>query len=103
MAQGYADHNSLNELRDAIRQALRPTDLAGHLDVRYKITSAHITLMRFQAPPRNLPRLVAALTAARSRPFGQTQVTRIELVINDWYMSRAKVRVVAAYPLQRGF
>lgn len=99
MAQGYADQNRLNELRDAIRQALRPSGLAGYLDARYKIITAHITLMRFQKPPRNLPRLVAALTAARSRLFGQTTVTRLEFVVNDWYMSRDKVQTVAAYQL----
>lgn len=101
MAQGYTDQNRLNELRDAIRQALRPAGLAGHLDRRYKISAAHITLMRFQAPPRDLPRLVAALTAARSRLFGRTTVARLEFVINDWYMSRDKVQRVATYPLLR--
>ncbi len=103
MAQGYADQNRLNELRDAIRQALRPSGLAGYLDVRYKIITAHITLMRFQKLPRDLPRLVAALTAARARVFGQTTVARLEFVINDWYMSRDKVQTVVAYPLHSEF
>ncbi len=103
MAQGYADQNRLNELRDAIRQALRPSGLARYLDVRYKIITAHITLMRFQKPPRDLSRLVSALTAARSRLFGQTTTARLEFVINDWYMSRDKVQMVAAYQLHADF
>ncbi|MCK6623969.1 MAG: hypothetical protein L6R45_02195 [Anaerolineae bacterium] len=99
MAQGYADQNRLNELRDTIRQALQPAGLADHLDRRYKISTAHITLMRFQSPPRDLPRLITALTAARSRLFGQTTIARLEFVINDWYMSRDKVQMAATYPL----
>jgi len=97
--QGYADGDRLNLLREPIRQALARAGLAGGLDTRYRIVTAHTTFMRFQAQPADLARLARQLRAARERDFGSTLVERIEFVANDWYMSHDRVQVLAAYHL----
>ncbi len=99
MAQGYVDDNYLNNLRTAIRQALQPAGLADRLDVRYKIVTAHITLMRFRSQLRDLPGFMATLAAARHHDFGLAAVERVDFVVNDWYMSPGRVNLIATYPL----
>ena len=100
LAQGYADDNYVNQLRAAIRRELRPVGLAGSLDVRYRIVTSHVTLVRFRSQPCDSRRLLALLSAARRQDFGATQVSQVDFVENDWYMSQDKVRVLQRYPLR---
>jgi 2'-5' RNA ligase len=100
LAQGYAEGDALNRLRDRLRQALARAGLAESLDSRYRISTAHATLMRFQTQPCDLHRLVAWLSATRERDFGRAVVEDIEFVANDWYMSRERVTTLATYSLQ---
>ncbi len=103
LVQGFVDGDYLNWLRGVIRRELQQAGLAETLDVRYKIMTAHVTLMRFKSPPRDWPLLLAKLTEARQRNFGSSEVTQIEFVVNDWYMSRDKVQVLTTYPLNHQF
>src|SRR5262245_59112078 len=86
MLQGYAADDSLNKLRDAIRSELGRFGLAGGLDHRYRITTAHATIVRFCSQPRDLQKLIALLRTARERHFGAVTVAEVEFVANDWYM-----------------
>ena len=99
LIQGFVDNHYLNQLREAIRQELGHAGLADHLDVRYRIATAHCTTMRFRARPRDLPRLVRQLRAARERNFGSATIDRIDFVANDWYMARDRVQLLASYRL----
>jgi 2'-5' RNA ligase len=100
MIQGYVEGEYLNQLRDMIRQALGRAGLAGSLDTRYQIVTAHMTMMRFRSQPRDLAQLVQALVAARERDLGSAWIDRIEFVANDWYMAHDRVKRLACYSLQ---
>ena len=100
LIQGYVDDDYLNQLREAIRWRLGGAGLAGSLDTRYRIVTAHTTMMRFRARPHHLPSLVRQLRLAREREFGSALVERIDLVVNDWYMANDRVQLLACYPLQ---
>jgi 2'-5' RNA ligase len=97
--QGYVDDNYLNDIRDAVRLELRPAGLAEALDRRYKIVTAHATIMRFRSQPRNLQGLISKLVSARDRDFGVTEIDKIYFVVNDWYMLHDRVSVLTTYPL----
>jgi 2'-5' RNA ligase len=101
LVQGYVDDDDLNAIRDAVRWELARVNLAHLLDVRYRVVAAHSTVMRFRAPLRDPARLLAALSAARDRDFGTGAVDRVYFVVNDWYMSYRRLRVLAEYPLSR--
>ena len=61
--------------------------------------SAHTTLLRF-ATPFHAPEVFAhTLAAYRHTNFGSSLITSFDLVINDWYMSAEKVRIVDTYQL----
>ena len=99
LVQGYAEDDYLNKIRDMIRSELQRTGLAENLDVRYKIATAHSTIMRFRSQPRDIQKLIARLHAARDYDFGGTTVDRVDFVFNDWYMSHDRVEVLAIYHL----
>ena len=99
MVQGFPEDHTLEHARTALRAALMQAELGGDLDRRYRLTTAHLSVLRLRAPLANPARFVAQLDAARSRDFGVTQVDELLLVANDWYMTPGVVEVVRRYPL----
>jgi 2'-5' RNA ligase len=99
MIQGFLENESLNEIRDALRAQLRAGGLGVHLDGRYRLVTAHMTVARFRAPLRDSGKFAAALEEARDLPFGVTKVTNIRLVKNDWYMTTATLEIIKRYRL----
>ena len=99
MIQGYCHNGYLNEVRDELRQELRNRDLTEGLDARYRLETAHMTVMRFRAPLQNSGNFAAALEQARGRKFGASTIAAMTLVKNDWYMSRRTLEPVKRYSL----
>lgn len=96
---GYSPDGALNALRDRLRAALRSAGLDGGLELRYRITAAHATALRFQTQPARLDALADYVAAHRDTDFGASCVTHVEFVVNDWFMSHDRVRLLARYPL----
>ena len=99
MGQGFPQDGQLEALREKLRKALREQDLGQGLDTRYRLRTAHVTLMRFCSPPRALTRLVDILKEHRDFHFGNSLFQTLQVVKNDWYMSTEKVNVLAEYKL----
>lgn len=89
LAQGFPRGDALPELRDRLRMELRARGLDGSLDGRYKLVTAHSTLLRFVRPLTEPARFLHTLTQLRETPLGAMHVNALELVQNDWYMSSA--------------
>jgi 2'-5' RNA ligase len=100
LARGFPRDGTLELLRARLRDALRARGLDGTLDQRYRLVTAHATLLRFVAPPADPARLAAALAALRDVPLGAMRVERPQLVVNDWYMSSAAVEPVETFTLR---
>ncbi|QJE01464.1 mutarotase [Massilia forsythiae] len=94
LAQGYPHGDTLATLRDRLRAELRARALDASLDRRYRLVTAHATLLRFVRPLRQPRRFVEAIETLRGAALGVMRVERIELVVNDWYMSSASLRQV---------
>lgn len=99
MIQGFTQGQQLARLRARLRQALRAAGLGGGLDRRYAIETAHSTVFRFAAQPKELSRLWALLREYRTADFGRSRFHDLQLVKNDWYMSQEKAEILAHYPL----
>jgi len=100
LAQGFPRDDTLGTLRDNLRAALRARGLGDGLDQRYRLVTAHMTLVRFAAPLREPERFVAALATARLESFGSTTVERLELVFGDWFHTAAHERLIAGFQLR---
>jgi 2'-5' RNA ligase len=99
MIQGFPQDETFPRLREAVRQELRLAGFGEGLDQRYRIQTAHATVIRFQRPPRDLPGLRHFLIQQRGRDFGTSLVSVIQFVENDWYMSEDRVQVIKEYTL----
>ena len=99
MVQGFPQDGELEHLRNKLRGTLKSKNLGEALDERYRITTAHTTIMRFRIQPQDLERLVRVLFSHRERSFGKSTFRTLQLVKNDWYMSMDKVEVLKDYPL----
>jgi len=100
LAQGFPRDGTLERLRTRLREALSARGLDGMLDQRYRLVTAHSTLLRFMAPPADPAGFAAALQALRATPLGTMHVASLQLVVNDWYMSSAAVETVDTLALR---
>lgn len=94
MARGFPHGPGLDMLRERLRAGLRQQGLAASVDERYRLVTAHATLLRFATPLRQPAQFGALLTALRDQPLGCMRVEEVELVINDWYMSNGTLERV---------
>ncbi len=99
LVQGYPSGPELERLRASLRAAIHSVGLGHNLDRRYRITTAHMTAVRFCRPLRDPRTLTAAVQSLRRRDFGPSPFAAIQLVENDWYMSHDRVHLLYTYPL----
>lgn len=99
MIQGFPGDDTLARIRDELREALWKNKFGEQLDVRYKINTAHITVMRFCNANVDGKRLLTALQANRTTDFGETRVANLELILGDWYASASTTRTLQKYKL----
>jgi 2'-5' RNA ligase len=99
MIQGFPDSAVLNDTREALRKELHLRHLGAGVDGRYRLETAHMTVVRFQNPLISGHALVQFLENFRNHSFGRTQVGEVQLVQNDWYMSRSIVEILKRYQL----
>ncbi len=99
LIQGFPADDGLQAIRSKLRNAFARTDFADMLDRRYKVTAAHMTLMRFCRPIPESNRLVAFLKENRQTNFGECGIDKLELIFGDWYASADKVEILEEYQL----
>lgn len=99
MIQGVPVDNGLNDIRQNIRSVFNDKGWASQLDKRYTIENAHMTVARFRYQ-ENWIEVLNALEKNRTKNWGSMVVDCIELVDNDWYMSREKVKIISRYTLE---
>ncbi len=99
MIQGFPIGDGLEKLREELRAAFARNGLGGQLDRRYKITSAHMTVLRFQRAEADWKRLKNFLAENRGTDFGEMEVNRIQLIWGDWYASANVARTLQEYRL----
>jgi 2'-5' RNA ligase len=99
MIQGFPVADGLEKMREELRRAFARNGLGDRLDRRYKITSAHMTVMRFRQADADWKRLATFLAENRDTDFGEMEVNRIQLIWGDWYASANIVRTLQEYDL----
>lgn len=85
LVQGFPDNEQLNILRDKLRAIFKKLNLYTTIDLRYEISTAHSTVVRFRAPLRNRYAFIELLSKYRKSDFGTFEVDRLDFVFNNWY------------------
>lgn len=97
--QGFPTSDTLERLRNELRTQLIEAGVRVTFDSRYKLVTAHSSVIRFKAPLNNAQQLLALCQRYRNHDFGRVVLEDFELVFNNWYqnldvtMSLAKYRV----------
>jgi 2'-5' RNA ligase len=97
LIQGIPVNEQLQELRDNLRIAFRDSPLHSTIDSRYKITTAHSTIARFQAPLQDHHKLLALLSEYRTYDFGVCRINQLDLVFNNWYQHLSETKHLAKH------
>lgn len=96
---GYYMDGTLDAIRSEIRDRVEELCLSGEIESRYRNDSAHMTVMRFRT--RQCVRELAQMVRKYEEvDFGMLPVLEIELVLNDWFMSAEKVKILETFKLQ---
>lgn len=98
MVQGFFD-NTLAQMRDKLRQNLIKSGLTQTIDKRYKLVTAHSTVIRFCKNINNTNTLVNKLEQYRNHNFGTFTVNQIHLVYNDWYQRASTNKTLFTFEL----
>nr|WP_294779389.1 2'-5' RNA ligase family protein [uncultured Flavobacterium sp.] len=100
MIQGFPSDETLNNLRNRLRENFKNSNLQQSIDSRYEISTAHSTIMRFQEKLHNPKKLTQITAEFRDYDFGEFDVKSIELVYNDWYHRKSTTRVLGDFGLR---
>lgn len=97
MLKGFMDTDSLNVLRDNLRENFKATNLEQSLDKRYAIQTAHSTVVRFRKELQYKDEFLALVEKYKNYDFGTFKVSALELVYNDWYQRKSLVRTLSVF------
>lgn len=100
MIQGFPSDETLNNLRNRLRENFKNSGLQQSIDSRYEISTAHSTVMRFQEKLQNPKKLIEIAEKFRDYDFGELEVKNLELVYNDWYQRKSSTRVLGDFGLR---
>jgi 2'-5' RNA ligase len=99
MIQGFPTNESLNDLRDKLRERFKKSTLEQSIDSRYTLSTAHSTVVRFQEKLQNPVEFMHIVEQFRAYDFGSFRVKNIELVYNDWYQRKSKTIHLSDFPI----
>jgi 2'-5' RNA ligase len=97
--KGYPTNEQLNLLRQQLRDVFACSGLEQSLDKRYKLITAHSSVVRFRKPAKKPEKILKLLALFERYDFGQQSFDQLELVYNDWYQRQSIVKTIYTYPL----
>ncbi|MFV0541868.1 MAG: 2'-5' RNA ligase family protein [Aestuariibaculum sp.] len=99
MLQGFTNNESLNTIRDNLRNNFKNTILEQSIDQRYAIQTAHSTVVRFRNKLINKINFLKIIEQYRDHNFGTFTPQNLELVHNDWYQRKTHVKTLASFSI----
>jgi 2'-5' RNA ligase len=98
--QGFPGDDTLEKLRNRLRTNFHQSGLEHSIDSRYRIVTAHSTVVRFREKLQRPARFADFLAEQRQRNFGGFRINSLELLGNDWYQRKEKTVLLKKYALE---
>ncbi|MEZ8702382.1 2'-5' RNA ligase family protein [Vibrio cyclitrophicus] len=95
LLQGFPVGDSLEQFRNELRTQLSEAGLRVTFDSRYKLVTAHSSLIRFRVPISDSRQLFRLCQQYRNYDFGSIVLKDFELVFNNWYQNLAVTKSLA--------
>ncbi|SFZ93299.1 2'-5' RNA ligase [Flaviramulus basaltis] len=99
MIQGYMNNDSLNLIRNNLRENFKNTNLEESIDKQYAIQTTHSTVVRFSENLKNKSDFLKRIEDFKYYNFGTFKVKNIELVYNDWYQKEKHVKTLFKFEI----
>ena len=100
--QGFPVGEGLEQLRQNLRKQFEISGLPSSIDSRYRLTTAHISAIRFCSPIKDAGKLESLCKQYKNHLFGKVRFTEFELVFNNWYQNLTVTRELAKYSARSG-
>ncbi len=94
------DLGPLNGLRENIRSVFNDSGLYHSMDSRYKLTGAHITLVRFKDQVLDPKKFLSVIDESDLGDFGVASIDAVDFVFNDWYHTPSRTEVLGYFDLK---
>ncbi|MCB2379219.1 mutarotase [Hymenobacter sp. BT635] len=101
IVQGFPLDEGLEELRGKVREYFRRSGLRHSIDQRYRLQTAHSTVVRFRSTLQQPVRMAERIRRAEHQFIGDFEVDTVELVFNDWYQRAANTVLLERVVLNR--
>ncbi|MEZ9412309.1 MULTISPECIES: 2'-5' RNA ligase family protein [Vibrio] len=98
--QGFPTSDTLERLRNELKTQLTEAGVRVTFDSRYKLVTAHSSIIRFKAPLNDAQQLLALCQRYRNHDFGRVVLEDFELVFNNWYQNLDVTKSLAKYRVQ---
>lgn len=99
LLKGFPEDDTLNVFRDNLRSNFKDSALETSIDKRYKINTAHATIIRFNKTPINCNAFLSLLEKYRDFDFGSFEIDSYELVYNDWYQKKELTKTLDVFTI----
>ncbi|PQJ85144.1 hypothetical protein [Aliivibrio sifiae] len=101
LIQGFPIGEGLNELRNKFRNRYKESSLHTTIDSRYRLSTAHVTAVRFTSQLINQKKVTDVLNRYRYFDFGTISFTEFELVFNNWYQNLSETKQLASSSIKQ--
>ena len=99
LIQGFPKNNSIDLIRNNLREQFSKGILYHSIDKRYRIKTAHCTIIRYKNQLRDNKVFIDFLMKYRDVYFGKSHINELELIYTDWYNRKENVRVLHKFKL----
>lgn len=100
MVKGFPQTNTLDTLRNRLRMEFQKSGLFQTIDERYRLSTAHATIIRLRKEVSSIESLTQVLNKYADYQFGTLEVDSLLLTYNDWYHKSANVQVLDNFALK---
>ena len=100
MLKGYYEKDTLDKLRNSLRESFKQSNIKQSVDSRYYLETAHSTILRIKKPLQDVSRYTSKIEELTDINLGSFFVNQIELVYNDWYQKSENVKLLATFKLE---
>ena len=99
IVKGFPLNENLENFRQNLRESFATKNVEQSLDKRYKLVTAHSTVVRFAKPVEDKEKVFALINTYRHFNFGTQNFDQVEFVYNDWYQRSSIVKNLNTYLL----
>lgn len=99
LIKGFDEKGTLQLIRNNLRTNFKKSRLQNSIDKRYKIQTAHLTVIRFKEQLMQPGVFIEFLKQNREVHFGTCKIDKLELVYNDWYQRKENVHNLETFKI----